>query len=187
LPGSAIVTLKVYDSANLLVRQVQAGSSPVLLSGVSLSQSPYDPGQGPLLLSQGAWSFAFDGLDASGAVLRNGLYILVLESQQGGASSTVRVELQVLGKGGGSVVLSAAPNPSAGTPVALRWLPAVPVELKIFSFSGALVRDLGVAQPPQAWNLESSGGAPVSGGIYLVSARVPGQREPRWFKVAVVR
>ena len=187
LPGSAIVTLQVYDSANLLVRQVPAGSSAALLGAVSLSQSPYDPGQGPLLLSQGAWAFAFDGKDGSGAVLRNGLYILVLESRQGGASATVRVQVQVLGKGGPSVSLAAAPNPSHGSPVTLRWLPALPAELKVYGLGGALVRDLGTVGPPQAWNLDGPGGAPVSAGLYLVSARVPGQREPSFFKIAVLR
>ena len=187
LPGSAIVTLKVYDSANLLVRQLPAGSSAALLSAVTLSRSPFDPGQGPLLLSQGLWAFAFDGMDSSGAVLRNGLYILVLESRQGATASTVRVQVQVLGKGGSGVVLQAGPNPSHGRPITLQWLPAVPVELCIYGESGGLVKELGTVSPPYLWHLDSSGGAKVSAGIYLAAARVPGQRTPRWFKLAVLK
>jgi len=181
------VTLKVYDSSNLLVRQLPAGSAASLISAVALSQSPFDPSQGPLLLSHGSWAFAFDGRDASGAVLRNGVYILVLESRQGGVSSTVRVQVQVLGKGSAGVLLQAGPNPCQGGPVTLRWLPAVPVDLCIYGESGGLIKDLGVVSPPQFWRLDSAGGAKVSAGVYLVSARVPGQRSPRWYKLAVLR
>jgi hypothetical protein len=179
------VSFCVYDSGGLLLRQLSAGSVAAALTAATLSQDPYDPGSGPLLISHGPWSFSYNGRDASGAELRNGLYLLVLSFS--GSSSTLKIQLQVLGKGGGGVVLSAAPNPCQGPVVILRWLPAVPVQVTVHGQDGALVRDLGLRSPPLAWNLAASDGRPVSAGVYLVGARIPGQRSPSYFKLAVLR
>ncbi|HTB34443.1 MAG TPA: hypothetical protein VK842_06240, partial [bacterium] len=154
------------------------------LAGVTLSQNPYDPGSGPLLISHGSWSCSYNGRDGSGAVLRNGLYFLVL-TFNGGAP--LKVQFQVLGKGAPGVVLSAGPNPCVGPSVTLRWFPAVAAQITVHAQDGSLVRDLGLRSPPLAWNLSASDGRPVAAGVYLLGARVPGQRSPSYFKLAVLR
>jgi hypothetical protein len=179
------VTFCVYDSGGLLMRQLGAGSVAAPLTTVSLSQNPYDPGSGPLVISHGAWTFQYNGRDASGAELRNGLYLLVLSFS--GGSSTIKIQLQVLGEGGNGVELSAGPNPCQGSNVQLRWFPAVPAEVTVHGQDGSLVRDLGLRLPPLTWNLATADGRQVSAGIYLIGARVPGQRSPSFFKLAVLR
>jgi hypothetical protein len=167
------------------MRQFSAGTVGAPLPGVTLSQNPYDPGGGPLFISQGLWSCGYDGRDASGAMLRNGLYLMVLSFS--GSSSTVKVQLQVLGKGGGGLALSAGPNPCVGPSVVLRWFPTVAAEITVHGLDGELVKDLGLRVQPMVWDLTGSDGRPVSAGIYLVGARVPGERSPSYFKLAILR
>ena len=183
------VSLAVYDSSGLLVRSLAAGTASGLIGAATLSQSPYDPGGGPLLLSQGTWVFAFDGLDASGSVLRNGIYLFVIHSQAAGAAEDDRVQVQVLGQGAPSVVPVVAPEPAlvGGGGVQIHWSPVEAAQLRLYTLDGALVRDLGVVRPPVSWDLRDAGGAWVAPGIYLLSVRVPGQREGRLVKLAVSR
>ena len=180
----------MYDSSGLLVRTQSAGSAGALVTAVSWSPQPYDPGKGPLQLEAAGWTYDFDGLDGSGAVLRNGVYLFVLESRQGGAGDSVKFQVTVVGEGGVGVILIAAPNPArAGSgSVSISWRPAgQAVELKIYDLNGGLVRDLGTSLSPAAWNLEGPGGARAADGIYLITARVPGQRSPQCFKFALLR
>lgn len=180
------MTLRLYDSSGLLVYEGSAGSSGAALTDVSLSAEPWDPAQGPLVLTQGAWSFSYDGLDSSRTQVRNGVYLLVLENQDG---SKVQKQLQVLGAGAGQVSLLAGPNPVGpkDRQVLIRWRPITALELKIYSLDGGLVRDFGHAAPPQLWDLQQSSGAAVAGGIYVITARIPGERTPQFFKLMVVR
>jgi hypothetical protein len=189
-PGLVAVRLDIYDSSGLLLRSLDGGTGSALVSAVTLSQDPYDPASGPLVLSQaGAWAYPYNGLDASGAVLRNGLYLLVVHSQQGSQSASVSVPVRVLGQGAGSVTLLAAPMPAPvnGGAVTLQWSPALPVKLELHSLDGGLVRDFGLVSPPVLWDLRSAGGAGVAPGFYVASARVQGQREARLLKLVVTR
>jgi hypothetical protein len=187
VPATVAVTLRLYDSGGLLVFEAPAGAAGAALGGVRLSQEPWDPSQGPLILSWDAWSHSFDGLDASGAVLRNGAYLLVLESAGGG---NVQAQLRVIGTGSGLVSLRAGPNPlrPGQTQLRITWSPLMALELKIYTLSGDLVRDLGrAALPPLTWDLRNASGSLVANGIYIVIARVPGERQPQFFKLMVAR
>jgi hypothetical protein len=185
------VTLYVYDSAGLLVRTLQAGSAPAALSLVQTSADPYNPATGPLILSQGAWSFSYDGDDGSGAVLRNGVYLFVVQSQQGGGVvGTVKFQVTVIGNGGAGVVLVAVPNPvrSSAEEVSVQWQPSNQVvELKVYDLARGLVRSLGDTSSPAQWNLRTGDGEKVADGVYFISARIPGQRRPTLFKLVVTR
>lgn len=181
------LTLSVYDSSGLLVFSGPAGQALSLADGFNVSADPWDPGQGPLMLSAGDWSHAYEGRDNSGAVLRNGVYLLVLRATDG---QTSQKTLRVLGRGTGLVSLRAGPNPVGPTApeVRLVWSPIAALELKIYSLDGQLVRDFGLeAVPPLAWDLRNSGGKIVAGGVYVVVARLPGERHPQFFKLRVVR
>jgi hypothetical protein len=184
------VTLRVFDSSGLVQRTIAAGMASGALSTFNLSGDPYDPSGGPLILSSGGWTFSFDGRDGQGDVLRNGAYVFELESQDGGSVSTVRRNVQVVGSGVPMVQLMAGPNPlRPGTlQVLIQWQPSVPVDLKIYTLNGELVRDLGrVAAGPIAWDLRSSTGALAANGIYWIAARRPGERQPRLFKLLLAR
>ena len=183
--------LNIYDSAGLLVRSLAAGSAPAPVTAVSLSAQPYNPGNGALILSQGGWTFAFNGLDASGAVLRNGVYLFELQNQaHGSAGPTLKFQVTVIGKGGEGVILLAAPNPVHAWQdlVTIQWQPAdQPLDVRIYGLNGDLVRSLGISTPPVAWNLRSGDNEKAADGIYFVGARVPGQRNPAFFKLMVAR
>jgi hypothetical protein len=181
------LTLHIYDSAGIEVFSAPAGNSVAPLGGLNASQDPWDPATGALILSDGAWSFSYAGLDHNGTVLRNGVYLFVVEMQSGGS---VQKQLRVLGAGAGRVALNAGPNPLRPGPgsVSISWSPALAVELKVFALDGSLVRDFGtVPLPPVAWDLRSSGGGLVANGIYVITGRVPGERSPQTFKLLLAR
>lgn len=183
------MTLRVYDSSGLLLRTVAAGNAAAALGEVDAAPQPFDPGKGLLTLSQGGWSYGYDGKDNSGAVLRNGVYLLSVESV-GPSTGKASVQIQVVGSGGMGVALVVAPNPARpGVDlVRLYWSPLIRVELKVYALDGELIRDLGLSGlPPQDWDLRGASGQPVANGIYVVNARVPGERSPRSFKLMVAR
>ena len=184
------MSLSIYDSSGLLLCSLAAGTAANFIGAVNVSQSPYDPSQGPLVLSQGAWAFSYNGLDAGGAVLRNGIYIFVVHSQLAGASKDLSLQVRVLGGGGSGVTLLVAPQPAVvgGPALQIEWQPAATaLQLELHSLDGGLVRDFGLVLPPVVWDLRGAGGSSVSAGIYLLSGRVPGQRGGRLLKVAVAR
>jgi hypothetical protein len=185
------VTLKIYDSSGLLVQSLSTGSAGSALTAVAISSNPYNPGTGSLLLSDGGWTYSFDGRDSTGAVLRNGIYLFVVASQEGGKQiGSVEFQVTVLGNGGAGVTLLVAPNPvhSSAEYVSIQWQPAGQVvELKIYDLPRGLVRGLGTCSSPAVWDLRTGGGEKVGDGIYIVSARVPGQRKPTLFKLMVAR
>ncbi|HTA16775.1 MAG TPA: hypothetical protein VK786_03410, partial [bacterium] len=106
-------------------------------------------------------------------------------------SSTVKAEITVIGSEGvGIKQLSAAPNParSPGNGVLIQWRPATQkVELEVYDMDGGLVRSFGESLSPVTWNLGTGGGRQVAAGVYVVCARIPGQKLPAFFKLAVVR
>lgn len=189
--GPVLVTVKVYDSSGLLVQSLSGGTAAAALTSISVSSNPYNPGTGPLLLSQGGWTFSFPGVDSTGSVLRNGIYLFVVVSQEGGKQvGSVEFQVTVLGSGGEGVDLLAAPNPvhSSSGYVSIQWQPAGQVvELKIYDLPRGLVRNWGVCSSPVTWDLRTGSGEKVGDGIYVISARVPGQRKPTLFKLMVAR
>lgn len=182
----ATLTLRVFDSSGLQVAVVAGGNAAALPGSLSVSQEPWDPAAGPLVVSGGGWSMNFDGRDSSGAVLRNGAYLLVV-SDAGGSS--VQKALQILGAGQGRVSLSVGPNPirPGQTFVSIKWSPITQLELKIYGLDGGLIRDLGVTGPPVAWDLRTGQGQVAANGIYFVCARLAGERQPQTFKLMVAR
>ena len=172
------------------MRSLAAGQAPAPVQAVQWSPQPYNPQAGPLVLSHGSWTFAFDGKDSGGEFLRNGVYLFKLLSVQGTSNFSVDFQVTVIGGGGFMVSLLAAPNPlrPPADSVSIQWQPRTQVvELKIYSLSGSLVRDLGQAVSPAAWDLRSASGRPVADGVYWISARVPGRRSPQFFKLMVAR
>jgi hypothetical protein len=179
--------LRIYDSAGIEVFSAAVGSASAALSGLSASQDPWDPATGALVLSDGAWSYSYTGLDHGGTLLRNGVYLFVVEMQGGGS---VQKQLRVLGAGAGRISLNAGPNPlrPGQSGVSISWSPAQRVELKVYALDGSLVRDFGAEPfPPVAWDLRSSSGGLVANGIYVITARVPGERSPQTFKLILAR
>lgn len=185
------LSLKVYNSSGLLLRSLSIGTNSAPLQSLTWSPQPYDPAAGPLLLSDGSWSYAFDGKDANGDQLLDGVYLLEIVSQEGSGTSTVKAEITVIGsEGAGINQLTAAPNParSPGNGVLIQWRPATQkVELEIYDMDGGLVRSFGASVSPVTWSLGTGGGKQVSAGVYVICARVPGQKLPAFFKLAVVR
>jgi hypothetical protein len=183
------LTLKVYSSSGVLLRTLSLGTTGAPLHSLTWSPQPYNPGAGPLLLSDGPWSYEFDGRDGNGDLLSNGIYLFEIVSQQGSGTSTVEVEITVIGSGGGGVALTAAPNPvRSGNGVFIQWQPATQkVELEVYDMDGGLVRSFGELVSPCTWNLDTGGGRPVAGGVYVICARVPGQKLPAFFKLAVIQ
>jgi hypothetical protein len=97
--------------------------------------------------------------------------------------------LQILGAGQGRVSLSVGPNPirPGQTFAFIKWSPITLLELKIYGLDGGLVRDLGVTGPPATWDLRTGQGQVAANGIYIVSARLAGERQPQTFKLMVAR
>jgi hypothetical protein len=171
----------------LLVRKVAAGSSYGEISALTAFPQPYAPEAGPLVLRQGAWSCSFDGKDSNGAYLGNGVYLLELSE---GGSVEARLQITVGGAGGGVSGFVVAPNPvrSGQEAVNIAWAPAsTAAELRVYSFSGGLVRNLGSQTAPWRWDLRTSTGQAVADGIYFITARVPGDVAPQVIKLAVAR
>lgn len=178
--------MRLYDSSGLQVVQRPAGNAVALPTALNLSPNPWDPATGALLISQGTWSYAFDGKDGSGALLRNGVYLLTVSDPSG---ATVQATLTVLGGGQKQVALVAGPNPvrPGQALVLIKWSPITLLELKIYGLDGGLVRSVGVAAPPYTWDLRTQAGGLVANGIYVVAARLPGERHPQTFKLMVAR
>jgi hypothetical protein len=191
VPGTVQVTLRIFDSSGLELRNIAAGMATApLTSAFKVSVDPYDPSVGGLVLSEGAWSYSFDGRDSHGEVLPNGAYVFELESNQGGTVTKVRRTLQVVGSGVPMVEVLAGPNPlrPGALQVIIQWKPSVPVDLKIYNLNGELVRELGrVVGGPVDWDLRTQTGVPVGNGVYWISARRPGERLPRLFKLMLAR
>lgn len=181
------MVLRIYDSSGILVLSIPAGSASAAIGAFSPSQDPWDPALGPLTLQDAGWSFSYDGLDANGTVLRNGIYLFEVQSQGG---SGVKKQIRILGAGEGRVSLTAAPNPvrpGAGS-VRIAWSPSQRVELKVYSLDGSLVRDFSDAsRSPVLWDLRNAGGSPIANGIFFVVVRVPGERSPQVSKLLVAR
>jgi regulation of enolase protein 1 (concanavalin A-like superfamily) len=182
--GSSL-TLRVFDSSGVQVYTGPAGSAPAFPSSLNVSSDPWDPAQGPLQIGDGTWTFTYSGLGSDGAVLRNGVYLLVVE----GGGGSIQRTIQIVGAGLKGVELVAAPNPlQAGVAgLSIRWQPSVVVELAAYGLDGALIRDFGKVSSPYFWDLKTASGRSVADGIYLLGARLPGERRPRFFKVMVVR
>jgi hypothetical protein len=183
------LTLNVYTSSGQLVRTLSIGTASAPLQSVAWSPQPYNPAAGPLLLSDGAWSYAYDGKDDNGDLLQNGVYLLEIVSRQGSSTSTVEVEITVIGSEGGGLLLTAAPNPArSGSGIVIQWLPATQrVDLEIYDMDGGLVRNFGELSSPAVWTQRTGGGEQVAGGVYVICARIPGQKQPAFFKLAVIR
>jgi hypothetical protein len=184
------LTLKIYDSSGVLVRTLSIGTTGAALHSFTWAPQPYNPTAGPLLLSEGSWSYDYDGKDGNGSYLLNGVYLFVIVSQQGSSTVTVQTEITVIGSTGLGLQLTAAPNPvrASTNQVFIQWQPAAQsADLRIYDLVGGQVRAFGTVSSPAVWDLRTAGGAPVADGVYVISARVPGQKKPAFFKFAVIR
>lgn len=183
------MTLNVYSSSGQLLRTLSIGTTGAPLQSLAWSPQPYDPAAGPLLLSDGTWSYDYDGEDSKGDLLLNGIYLLQVVSRQGNSTSKVEVEITVIGSEGGGLELTAAPNPArSGSGIVIQWRPASQrVDLEIYDMDGGLVRSFGELGSPAVWTQRTGGGEQVAGGVYVICARIPGQKQAAFFKLAVIR
>jgi hypothetical protein len=175
-----------------LIYETTAGFAPAAIGTLAFSSDPWDPGIGLLTVSEGSWSFALDGLDSTGAEIPNGVYIVEASSVNGAQSYTQTSQVTLIrGDPVNITGLNAAPNPvlPGNLAIFIWWNPVPVVDVQIYNNAGELVRTLmrGSARSSAWWDMKDSGGATVANGIYLVYARVPGQRRGAAFKVAISR
>ena len=184
------VSLRILDASGAVLRNLDGGLSDHAINSPQLAKSVFDPYLEPLKISDGSWSLAYDGKDASSMVLANGNYVVEISSQQGGASSSVILHFTVLSNPQPLSSGLLAPNPvqKGQSFVLISWAPSQAVEIRVYDGSGSLVRSFAPGSlPPLAWDLRTDGGSQAADGIYIVSIRVPGQRHSRLFKLAVTR
>ncbi len=181
------MTVEVYDASGDLLRTLSGGLAYAPLASVTAAPQPYNPAQGPLTLTSGSWSFAYDGKDASGADLTDGVYLVEVVSSLGGAGvATARVQVRVAG-GQAPVALQAGPNPApVGGSVTIVWSPSgAQDEVLVYDLAGQIVRRFPEASQPLVWDLDAAGGGRVAPGIYFVGVRVQGRSVPLFLKLAV--
>lgn len=178
--------LRIYDSSGALVRSLDGGASAAAVVSFSASPQPWDPSSGPLSLSDGSWSAAFDGKDSGGNYLPNGNYVVEAESSGSAVSLKTRLTITLIRSSTGLVSAIAWPNPASKSSafIMISWAPAaLEVEGKIYNQAGELVLDLGLLKGGIVrWELKNA-----SDGVYMVALRVPGERHPRLIKVALAR
>jgi len=149
----------------------------------------YDPTGGPLVIRQGAWTFAYDGKDSGGGYLPTGVYAMVFDNGIGVSAGKVQVRVTKATEG---IFVAAAPNPvGPGMDRVRIWWSGVSAgaraEVDLFALNGARIRSFGVAESPLTWDIRTATGAPVANGIYWVEVRVVGTSEKAGFKLAVSR
>jgi hypothetical protein len=171
------VVLRFYDANKMVVRTLDGGWSDHAVGLLNFSSDPYDPAQGSLVISDGLWSAAFDGLADNGIQLSNGVYLVEAESRDaGGQKGLVAANLTILNGKAQTLMASAWPNPAnTGDIVFISWLPPVPVEVIIYNVAGERISMLGLLNPPPyaTWDLKSASGQDVASGIYLAVLRSP--------------
>jgi hypothetical protein len=186
MPATWSLSLRVTDASGGTVALRSLGSAASAPGWLELSADPWDPAKGPLLLSCGAWSASFDGLDSSGSFLSNGTYVLELNSEDAGRAARAVKSVTVLRSKLPFVAGFAWPNPVPRGSQALQftWSPAgQDVEASIYGVSGERVDSLGSLKGGKgSWILNQR-----ANGIYFLALRVPGERQPRLLKVALAR
>lgn len=174
------VQIFIYDSAGALVKSFSAGSSPAAISSPSVSEASWDPTAGPLVMSSQGWSASYDGRSQSGDALPNGSYMAVIRSENGGTIQNAQVTFSIFRSNPpGLSVLIAAPNPAGkgASRIQIAWQPAREVEIQAYNLAGEMVQDLGRhAASPIQWELGGASGQPLAGGIYVIRARIPGEK-----------
>jgi hypothetical protein len=182
------LTLRIWDASGALRRVLRSQSSQAV-SSFSLSSEPFDPGKGCLLLSDGSWSCAFDGLGDDGLTLPNGSYLMEVVNADGKGSVTRPF----------TVLNSAEQEPRAyalqgllrasDKACAIVWFPPMAMEVAVYDLSGAQVWQ---ARAPAGagradWALCGASGTPAGPGLYFVSLRRDGQRRPQILKIYLRR
>jgi hypothetical protein len=134
---------------------------------------------------------AYHGTDGAGAPLSNGYYRVELKTPNGATYETA-FYLEHEAWAGGAVIVMA---PLRGTQATFRWnyAEAVDISFDVYTLAGELVWQCSghgqIGQLP--WDLQSAGGRPVAGGIYVVKSRAltgDGAAEDiRILKLAVAR
>ena len=186
------MTLLFFNDAGIQVRALDGGPSDHAVTGLAFSSNPFDPSQGPEIISNGDWSASFDGLARDGSTLANGEYRVEALSS-GGGGAAVQATLTVLASGGAGinrVLVSSNPVEPGTDNLFITWAPMEPVEIRVYNLEGELVADkglVGTGGGGMSWDLRGSDGRVVSDGIYLVVLRPPGAAREKVFKLAVAR
>ena len=153
---------------------------------MELSVNPWDPAKAPLLLRCGAWNGSYDGKDSAGSYLSNGNYMLELRSENAGQVVLAAQSVTVLRSTLPQVAGLAWPNPvpRGSETLQFAWSPAgQDVDVFIYDGMGECVGKLGRLQGGKGtWTLKQ-----MANGIYFLALRVPGERQPRFLKVALAR
>jgi hypothetical protein len=180
----------IYDANGALLYQSQAYSSDHLVTDATLAPGPFDPQLGPLAINSGDWKASYSGRDSQGNFVPNGTYEMEIKSDSGPKHAELKVIFTVLNDSGPGISLVIGHNPvmPGANFVVINWVPAQPVELSVYDSAGELIRDFAPGpMPPATWDLKTSSGKPAGEGIYVVVARIPGQRARTPFKLALVR
>ena len=193
-PATWLTSIDIFDPKGVLVRRIAGPNSSVPVLNLTLLPTPFDPDLGLLEISQGSWKAWFDGLDDQGIALPNGVYTLVVSSNDGSGAQQVSIQLSVLSDdrdGEGLETARLGPNPvlpGKGQSLHLQWQAGLEIDLRIYNAAGDLIRQLGRLNSGQAqWDLKSASGKEVAAGIYVLSLRIPGERRARLMKLAVIR
>lgn len=184
--GAISVTIRIYDSAGNLLRQMNGGAASAAVGALSLGHEPWDPSQGALAITGGAWSSSYDGKDSQGAYLASGSYLIEVESAGSGTQQKSFKKFTVLRTRPEMVSAYAWPNPAGKNIsfVTVSWTPSTQeIEGRIYNQAGELMLDWGLLRGGQIrWELKNA-----ASGVYFVALRIPGERQPRMIKLAVTR
>ncbi len=183
--------IRILDSSGTVFASFAAPASDHAILSPQAASPSFDPAVQPFSVTEGNWSLSYNGQDSAGHALPNGQYIMEFRSSSGSGSQSSSLAFAVIGQ---SVNFSGGPlgpNPvtKGVNSVLIGWSPGIGAEVRIYNGAGDLVRQLddGSQNPPLYWDLRTTAGNWASNGIYLVAVRVPGERRPRIYKLAVAR
>ena len=185
-----VIKISLIDAAGLLLASWQGPNAGDLISSIVLSQVPFDPAAGPLLISSGTWQSTFSGYSAQGKRLPNGVYRLEIESSNQVTTHTYKTLISIVGDENNRISkVFVGPSPlTIGQMLWISWAPAVDAQVRIYNLNGALVakNDLIQGGKSSVWDGKTSSGDRAAAGIYLVSLRPLGERLGRIVKIAVM-
>jgi hypothetical protein len=167
------VTVRILNQAREVVADLGLFSLPAGVNSAVLSLDRFVPERDRTLYISGGsgGGIPFHGTDDSGAPLSNGYYRVELKVVGGsGYEAAFYLEHEPWAGGAVAIVL-----PMRGTQATFCWNypEAVRIQFDVYNLAGELVWQCGGhGQIGQArWDLQSAGGQPIAGGIYVVKSR----------------
>jgi flagellar hook assembly protein FlgD len=192
-------TLSVFNASGLLVKEIRGGlRTGTSGSGIVFSAQPFKvDGNGIDLVTVDGIIFAWDGKGEDGNLVPTGDYFVRSKTYGTDGAITVRVAPLTVIRSGQSLFGSARllyPNPviDAAWFDTSGFIAGDHVTVRVFNLAYELIREIdlsGRVPGRVAWDLNTTSGARVADGIYLVAWEVErdGRRERRTVKLAVIR